>query len=122
MGLLEIILGIVATALAGLNIYQLIAFKALKEKYTKEAEKDAAEAEEAKQSALERRLEAMEELYKKQGEEMDRLRNDIIALKKEKFASDKRIVQLESENKTLKETVGRLDEELKAYKTIAHAN
>ena len=88
-------------------------------KYQAEAEKEEAEASEAKQTALERRLAAVEKLYEEQGKVIDDLRKQVLQLSKEKFDSATRIVQLEGENKTLKEKVDRLDQEVQAYKTIA---
>lgn len=118
MGALELILGGLATLLAGLNVYQLILFRSYKAKYKAEAEKDEAEAAESKQSALERRLSALEQLYAEQGKTVDNLRIEYLKLSEEKFQSEKRIVQLEGENKALKEKVDRLEKEVKSYKTL----
>lgn len=107
-----------AALLGGLNIFQVFAFRAYKKKFVAIAEKDKAEAEEQKQSAIERRLAAMEKLYAEQGEEIDKLREQVIALSKEKFENEKRIIQLEGENKSLKEKVDWLEKDLNAYKTI----
>ena len=114
----NILLGSLVAAFAGLNIFQFLSFRAYKNKYTAEAEKDQAEAEELKQSAIERRLEAMERLYATQGEEIDKLRLSIINLSKEKFENEKRIIQLEGENKNLKEKVDWLEKDVQAYKTL----
>ena len=119
MNWVEIVLGALVALFAGLNIFQLFSFKAYKHKYSAEAEKDEAEADAEKQSALERRLEAMEQLYDKQGEVIDGLRKDILRLTQEKYDNERRMVQLESENKTLKEEVEQLKKEVGAYKTIA---
>ena len=102
---LNIILGALVALLAGINIYQLVNFRAYKKKYYAEAEKEEAEASESKQSALERRLGAMEVLYDEQGKVIDSLRKDILKLSSEKYANERRMVQLESENKALKEEV-----------------
>ena len=118
METVNIIVGILATLFAGLNIFQFVAFKSYKKKYQAEAEKDQAEAEELKQSAIERRLEAMEKLYATQGEEIDKLRLAVINLSKEKFENEKRIIQLEGENKSLKEKVDWLEKDIQAYKTL----
>ena len=114
----NIIVGALAALFAGLNIFQFVAFKSYKKKYAAEAEKDQAEAEELKQSAIERRLEAMERLYATQGEEIDKLRMAVINLSKEKFENEKRIIQLEGENKSLKEKVDWLEKDIQAYKTL----
>lgn len=116
MELLNIILGSLATIFAGLNIYQLVSFRAFKLKYQSEAEKDAAVSAQEKQSALETRLDSIEKLYEAQGKLVDELRVEIINLKKEKFASEKRIVVLEEENKTLREKQNRIEQELAGYR------
>jgi len=116
--LLTTLLGIAAALFAGLNIFQLFSFRAYKNKFKAEAEKDKAEAEEQKQSAIERRLEAMEKLYDEQGEEIDKLRKAVIDLSKEKFENEKRIIQLEGENRSLKEKVEWLEKDVQAYKTL----
>ena len=114
----NIVLGSLVAAFAGLNIFQFLSFKSYKKKYQAEAEKDQAEAEELKQSAIERRLEAMERLYATQGEEIDKLRLAVINLSKEKFENEKRIIQLEGENRSLKEKVDWLEKDIQAYKTL----
>lgn len=113
------ILSILTLLLGGLNIFQLVTFRSIKKKYQMEAEKDVAVSSLEKQTALESRLDAVEKLYAEQGKLVDELRKEILELKKEKFASDKRIVKLESENKSLKDTVSLLEEEVKAYRTIS---
>lgn len=114
----NILWGALAALFGGLNIFQVFAFRAYKKKFVAVAEKDKAEAEEQKQSAFERRLAAMEKLYAQQGEEIDKLREQVITLSKEKFENEKRIIQLEGENKSLKEKVDWLEKDLNAYKTI----
>ena len=116
--LVTTLLGIAAALFAGLNIFQLFSFRAYKSKFKAEAEKDKAEAEEQKQSAIERRLEAMEKLYDDQGAEIDKLRKAVIDLSKEKFENEKRIIQLEGENRSLKEKVEWLEKDVQAYKTL----
>ena len=115
---LNITLGALAALFAGLNIFQVFTFRSYKKKYQALAEKDQAEAEEQKQSAIERRLAAMEKLYAEQGEEIDKLRKAYVDLSKEKFESEKRIIQLEGENKSLKEKVDWLEKDINAYKTL----
>ena len=115
---LNIILGALATLFAGMNIYQLLAFRQYKSKYKAIAEKEKAEADESKQSALERRLDSLEKLYASQGELIDSLRSEVIKRSKEQFESEKRIVQLEGENKTLREKVDWLEKDVQAYKTL----
>ena len=111
-------MGAACALFAGLNIFQLVSFRAFRKKYKAVAEKERAEAEEQKQSAIERRLEAMEKLYSEQGEEIDKLRKSVIDLSKEKFENEKRIIQLEGENKSLKEKVDWLEKDVQAYKTL----
>ena len=113
---LNIILGALVALLAGLNIFQLFSFKAYKKKYKAEAEKDEAEAAESKQSALERRITAIEELYARQSVTVDELRKEILRLTEEKFKNEKRIIQLESENKMLREKVDSFEKDLETYK------
>lgn len=115
---LNITLGILAALFGGLNIFQVFAFRSYKNKYQAVAEKERAEAEEQKQSAIERRLDAMEKLYNEQGDEIDKLRKAVIDLSKEKFENEKRIIQLEGENRSLKEKVEWLEKDVQAYKTL----
>ena len=114
----NVTLGSLAALFAGLNIFQLFSFRAYKKKFHAEAEKDEAEASESKQSALERRLAAIEALYDEQGKVIDSLRKDILRLTTEKFANERRMVQLESENKRLIEELDQVKKEVQAYKTI----
>lgn len=104
---------------AGLNIYQMVNFRAYKKKYQAQAEMDEAMAYAEKQSALEQRLASMERLYVQQGETIDNLRKEQIKLSEEKYEREKRIVKLEGENKVLVEKVQHLSTQLEAYKTIA---
>ena len=115
---LTTLLGAAVALFAGLNIFQLFSFRAFRKKYNAVAEKERAEAEEQKQSAIERRLEAMEKLYGEQGSEIDKLRTDVLNLSKEKFENEKRIIQLEGENRSLKEKVEWLEKDVQAYKTL----
>ena len=120
MGTLDTILGIVAALFAGVSIWQFINFRRYKAKYAAEAEKDTAEAEESKQSALERRLASLEALYESQGAVIDGLRKEILTITTEKYASDKRNVELTAQVNSLEEKVAQLESELAAYKVIAH--
>lgn len=109
----------ILTALfGGLNILQFIFFRSTKKKYEAEGVVAEAEAGEAKQSAMERRLAALEQLYNEQGKALESLRVDYLKLSQEKFANEKRIVQMEGENKALREKVDRLEKEVQAYKTL----
>jgi len=77
-----------------------------------------AEAGAAQQSALERRLAAVEKLYEEQGKVVDSMRVDYLKISQEKFDTDKKMVKLELENRALREKVDRLEKEVNAYKTI----
>lgn len=82
------------------------------------ASKAETEASAAEYTHLLERINTMEELYKKQGEELDELRGKFLALGREKLASDETIMRIESENKILQGRVDKLTEEIKAYKTL----
>lgn len=123
MELGNIILSGLLALCAGLNVFQFIFFRSTKKKYEAEAvkakaegEKAEADAAESKQSSLERRLAAIEQLYAEQGKIIDNLRIDYLKMSEEKFLNEKRIVQLEGENKALKEKVDRLEHEVRAYR------
>ena len=118
MEILTAILGILTLLLGGLNIFQFFSFRATKKRYEAEAFSAAAESEEKTQSAMERRLKAVEAAYIEQGKELDKLREELLDLSRKKFEDEKRIVLLEAENKTLKQKVDMMGEQLKAYKII----
>lgn len=118
MEVIEIILGASVALFAGLNIFQLFSFKAYKNKYHAKAEQEEAEANASKQSAYEARLKSIEDLYTAQGMMLDTLRKEMLKLSNDKFESDKRMVQLEVENRELKNKVDKLEKEVAAYKTI----
>lgn len=69
------------------------------------------------QSLLDR-INSMEKLYGDQSQIIEELRKEIIKLSAEKFSNEKRIIQLESENKALTGKVNQLEREVNAYKTI----
>lgn len=119
MEIAEILLGALVALFAGLNVFQLFSFKAYKNKYHAKAEQEEAEAYASKQSAYEARLKSVEELYAAQGMMLDTLRKEMLKLSNDKFESDKRMVQLEVENRDLRNKVDRLENEVAAYKTIA---
>ena len=116
MGGHDIVFSGLLALFAGLNVFQFIFFRSTKKKYEAEGIKAEADAQETKQSALERRLAAIEQLYAEQGKIIDSLRIDYLKMSEEKFLNEKRIVQLEGENKALKEKVDRLEREVKAYR------
>lgn len=116
---LNILLGALVAIFAGLNIFQLVSFRAYKNMHQAQAEKGEAEASAAKQSALESRLASIERLYGEQGKVIDDLRERVLNQSKEKFDLQTRIVQLEGENRALTEKVAILDKTVQAYKTIA---
>lgn len=112
------LLGILTALFGGLNIFQFIFFRATKKKYEAEGDMAHAEAGAAQQSALERRLAAVEKLYEEQGKVVDSMRVDYLKISQEKFDTDKKMVKLELENRALREKVDRLEKEVNAYKTI----
>ena len=118
MEIVSAILGVLTLLLGGLNLFQFISFRATKKRYEAEALAAAADSAEKTQSAMERRLKAVEAAYIEQGKELDKLRKELLDLSTKKFEDEKRIVQLESENKTLKQKVDQMGEQLKAYKII----
>jgi len=121
MGLLDIILSALVALFAGLNIFQIFSFRAYKKKFQAQAEMEEAVAYAEKQSALEQRLAAIERLYNEQGATIDALREQILKLSEEKFNNASRIVQLEGENKLLREKQDRLEKEVEAYKTLVNS-
>lgn len=112
------LLGGLAALLAGLNIFQLFAFKSFKEKYVAEAEKAEAEATADKQFALERRLESIEKLYTEQGKVIDDLRSRVLTLGQEKMERDEKIIQQEQTIKVLTQRVDELSKEVEAYRIL----
>lgn len=84
-----------------------------------EASKAETEASSAEYAHLLERINTMEEMYKRQGETIDSLRKELLELGQAKYESDKKVLQLESENKTLLERVEKLAEAVNAYKTIS---
>lgn len=90
----------------------------------KQARADAAMKETESQNfmyeSLVNRINSMEAMYNEQNSLIEKLRGDVLTLSKEKFDNEKRIMQLETENKTLTEKVAQLEKEIQAYKTRAH--
>lgn len=115
---LNIILGVLASLFAGLNIVQLIFLRQTKKKYMAEVEKAAIETADTKHDYMEKRIESLEKLYHQQGLLLDKFRQRQLELESELQEKNTRIVKLEGENKLLLEKVNALDEEVKAYKTI----
>ena len=116
MDWLNTLLGGLAALFAGLNIFQLVSFKANKEKYIAEAEKAEAEATADKQFALERRLESIEKLYTEQGKVIDDLRARVLTLGQEKMERDEKIIQQEQTIKSLTKRVDDLTKEVESYR------
>lgn len=114
----NILLGGLVALFAGLNVYQVVAFKSYKAKYIAEAEKAEAEASADKQFALERRLESIEKLYSEQGKIIDDLRERVLTLGKEKMERDEKIAQQENTINRLTIQVEELTREVEAYKVI----
>ena len=76
------------------------------------------EADESRYESLVKRINSMQKLYEEQGELIDKLRADMLAMTEEKISNGRRIKTLEEENRSLTEKVSRLEEEIAAYKTI----
>ena len=81
------------------------------------------EAQNFMYESLMSRINSMEKYYNDQYESqnkvIDDLRQEVLKLTKEKFDNEKRMIQLEGENNTLKERIDSLEKEVQAYKTIA---
>lgn len=90
----------------------------------KQARADAAMKETESQNfmyeSLVNRINSMEAMYNEQNKLIEKLRGEVLTLSKEKFDNEKRMMQLETENKTLNEKVAQLEKEIQAYKTRAH--
>ena len=87
------------------------------------AQKAQTDAQDYAYNSLLERMNKMEQSHneqmKSQNEEIAQLRTEVLQLNREKFENDKRIIQLESENSSLRDRVDGLEKELQAYKTIA---
>lgn len=81
----------------------------------KTAETEAADKEHASLAA---RVESLTKLYTQQGESLDALRKQLLEMAEQKQQSDLRVIQVETENKQLRERVSSLEQEVTAYKTI----
>lgn len=92
----------------------------------KEANANAIKAQAESQNyvydSLLQRINSMEKMYNEQYESQNKviseLRQEVLNLTKEKFASDKRIVLLEGENSNLRSRVDGLEKELMSYKSL----
>lgn len=84
-----------------------------------EAKMKEAETQNFIYDSLVSRLNQMEKMYNEQyasqNEVIKELRQEVLKLSEEKFANEKRIIQLEDENRVLKEKVEQLES---AYKSI----
>ncbi len=84
------------------------------------AEKADAEAENYAYNALVERLNQMEkrhnEEYNSQSDIISKLRQEVLTISKSKYESDKRILQLENENKTLRERYDALAKEFETFR------
>lgn len=117
MDWLEFILSALGGSVIG-GIGSILYFRPKLQEAKADANKAETEASAAEYSHLLDRINTMEELYKRQGEELDELRKKLLALGREKLESDEKVLKLESENKVLQERVDKLSEEVQAYKTI----
>ena len=76
------------------------------------------EASAAEYAHLLERIHTMEELYKKQGETIDELRDRLLKLGEEKLDRELEVAELKIANETLTKRVSVLEKELEAYKII----
>ena len=83
-----------------------------------EANKAETEASAAEYAHLLERIHTMEELYKKQGETIDELREKLLKLGEEKLDRELEVAELKIANETLTKRVSVLEKELEAYKII----
>ena len=83
-----------------------------------DAKKAETEASAMEYSHLLERINTMEEMYQKQGEALDELRNQLLRKGQENFELQQRIIQVEAENAELKIEVNKLREDVNAYKTL----
>lgn len=79
------------------------------------------EASVAEYSHLMERIHTQEELYKRQGELVAELRQELLRLGQEKYESDQRVITLEKENERLMRRVDELATEVEAYRYIAES-
>lgn len=88
----------------------------------KEARADASKAETEASAAeyahLLERIHTMEDLYKKQGEVIDELRERLLKISEEKMDRDLEVAELKIANETLTKRVNELEHEVNAYKII----
>ena len=82
------------------------------------ASKAETEASDAKVKYLIERVESVEKLYAQQGVALDEVRAKVLLLTSEVQEREQRIVQLEAENKDLRQKVDFLAKEVEAYRTI----
>lgn len=120
MDWLELLTGLAGGGLTG-TIGSILYFRPKLKEATASASKSETEAKDAKHDYLEKRIESMEKMYNEQGAVLDSLRQDVLKLGEEKFANERRIVQLEAENKALMQKVGKLEKEIEAYKVLVDA-
>lgn len=87
-----------------------------------EASKAETEASAAEYAHLLERINSMDEMFKKQGEIVDDLHEQLLKLKEEKFSCAQKVLELEKENERLTKRVDELAAEVEAYKVIANRN
>jgi len=96
-----------------------------------EASKAETEAKKERHDYLMERVNSMEELYKKQGDALDEVRQEVINLKKEAMVREQVVNELttevaslktenqalKEENKTLSEKVEKMEAEVRSYRS-----
>ena len=108
-----------ATGIGGSMLY----FRPKLKEANANALKAQTEAQDYAYNSLIGRINQMEKMYNEQyaaqNKVIENLRTEVLRLTEEKFASDKRMIQLEGENSALRERVDGLEKEVQAYRTIA---
>lgn len=121
IGYLLTAMGGSVTALVGSIIY----FRPKLKEAQASADMKEVEAQNFLYDSLMNRVNSIEKMYNEQGEIINRqnviiaeLRSEIIKMSEEKFSSEKRMLQLEAENKEFRSKVDQLEKEVSAYRTI----
>ena len=115
---ITIILSSLMALFGGLNIFQFVFFRSTKKEYQARAEQAALDAKDARFESLQNQIRNMEELYRQQSDTLAQVRKELLDKATKEIESEKRVAQLEAENKSLSEKVARLEKELEAYRII----
>lgn len=115
----EAIVGALGGSILG-AIGSIFYFKPKLKEAKAEASKAETEASVAEYAHLLERINSMDEMFKKQGEVIDDLHNQLLKLKEEKYTCADKLMELERENERLTKRVDELAAEVEAYKVIAN--